>query len=88
VEAIANLADRTGSSVAAIEKYILAKNAEAKHHFIKSSIKHALASGEILVHHHHKNSYKLPVLILLCLCFLYEALFLIMQCNKRYCCNK
>ena len=62
VEAIKTLADPTGTSQPAIEKYIAAtyQDFNFKRHLLRSAIKRALAKGDILVHHNHKNSYKLP----------------------------
>ncbi len=59
IEAIKSLADRTGSSVPAIEKFIASKHGEVKKHVIKAALKAGLSSGNIAVHHIHKNSYKL-----------------------------
>ena len=62
IEAIADLKDRTGSSAIAIEKYIIAsfKKVDFKRFRLRAAIKRGLEAGWILVHHNHKNSYKLP----------------------------
>ena len=62
VEAITNLADRTGCSQPAIEKQILAtyRRLDFKRHYLRNAIKRGVEKGTILVHHKHKNSYKLP----------------------------
>merc|ERR1712048_275012 len=61
-EAIIALADPTGCSQPALEKYITTnyKRLAFKRHYLRSAIKRALAKGTLLVHHNHKNSYKLP----------------------------
>ena len=62
IEAVTELADRTGSSQPAIEKYILAtyRRLDYKRHFLRNAIKRAIEKGTLAVHHNHKNSYKLP----------------------------
>eukprot|EP00567_Pseudictyota_dubia_P013688 CAMPEP_0197453374 /NCGR_PEP_ID=MMETSP1175-20131217/34749_1 /TAXON_ID=1003142 /ORGANISM="Triceratium dubium, Strain CCMP147" /LENGTH=90 /DNA_ID=CAMNT_0042986647 /DNA_START=51 /DNA_END=319 /DNA_ORIENTATION=+ len=61
VEAITNLADRTGSSFPAIEKYILANHPAFNYvrTRARAALKKALESGDIARHHQHANSYKL-----------------------------
>ena len=63
VEAVAALKDRTGSSAIAIEKYIIGHNKKLdfKRFRLRSAIKRGLVTGDLLVHHNHKNSYKLPI---------------------------
>merc|ERR1712203_688440 len=61
-EAIIGLKDPTGCSQYALEKYIIANNKKLafKRYYLRNAIKSGLESGKLLVHHNHKNSYKLP----------------------------
>jgi hypothetical protein len=61
-EAIVTLNDRTGCSQPAIEKYITStwKRLNFKRHYLRAAIKRGIEKGTLLVHHNHKNSYKLP----------------------------
>ena len=61
-EAIARLADRTGSSQMAIEKYIMMNYPEIAYNraHLRMSLKRGVESGRIQRHHIHTNSYKLP----------------------------
>merc|ERR1712032_236920 len=62
VEAITTLKDPTGTSQPAIEKYIASTYGgfNFKRHLLRGALKRAIAKGDILVHHNHKNSYKMP----------------------------
>jgi len=62
VEAITDLKDRTGCSQPAIEKWIGAnyRKCNYKRWLLRGAIKRGVEKGTILVHHNHKNSYKLP----------------------------
>merc|ERR1712048_1181291 len=56
------LADPTGCSQYALENYITThyKSCDFKRYLLRAAIKRGLEKGTILIHHNHKNSYKLP----------------------------